>query len=784
MPISKKISLALAAVLTLLAAAAAVFLLWGGGKAPAQVVDRLWKKSRVDKPNVIIFTVDTTRADHLACYGYSGVETPNLDSLARRGVLFEQCETSSPLTLPAHSTIMTGVYPTYHGVRVNGNTALSDEQTTLAEILSGRGYDCGAFVGAFVLDGRWGLKQGFSHYDDQFDLRKYKQLDLGLVQRPGNQVMDAALTWLEGEKEKPFFAWIHLYDPHVPYEPPEPYLSRYRTRPKGLYDGEIAFTDEQVGRCLTWLQKNGLDRKTIIVVVGDHGESLGDHGENTHGFFIYESTAHVPLIISVPLGPLQGRRVASQVRTVDILATTLQLARLEAPAKTQGTSLLPLLMGRRGESNPYAYSESMAPNLQFGWAALHALKTERFKFIEAPRLELYDLQADPGERQNILDRNPAEARRLKGVLDNLVAETSRGAPEPQSANLDKDTLERLAALGYVGAPVAQKKARGEGQFLADPKDKLPVFEAVQRAGELIMQEKYAEAVADLESSLKGEPEIPQALLLLSTCYSELGRKDEAKASLDTVLKEDPANVPALIALANILLEEGKGPDVIALCKRTLAIDNRNPQAYMLAGEVYMDAEDHAQALPYLEKAVDLQPKVSRNRLNLAACLVGLKRFDQAEPMLRDLVREFPDYPFAHFNLGLLYEEQGRWEEAREAYAREVELFPKGFRARFNLGKVLLRLGDRAGYIREMREVMTNAPRQPEGYLFLARGLLAEGGSLEEVRGLVDQGLALAGTSELKALGYFLLADVYNRQGRPDKVQEALKLANSYKNRKE
>ena len=228
-----------------------------------EVVRRLWAGRGVERPNVILITLDTTRADRLGCYGYAQASTPNIDALARGGVLFAQAASPAPLTLPAHSSIMTGMYPTHHGVRVNGSTALGQSQTTLAEVFSQKGYETGAFVGAFVLDGRWGLNQGFGVYDDHFDLKKYKHLDLAGVQRPADQVMDAALAWLESHKPDPFFAWIHLYDPHTPYEPPEPFRSRHGQRGlAGLYDGEIAFADEQVGRCVSWLRANALDEKT------------------------------------------------------------------------------------------------------------------------------------------------------------------------------------------------------------------------------------------------------------------------------------------------------------------------------------------------------------------------------------------------------------------------------------------------------------------------------------------------------------------------------------------
>ena len=757
----------------------------GSPPSPARKVGRLWARQGVEKPNVILVTMDTTRADHLGCYGYQGGSTPTLDALAGRGVLFEQAATVAPLTLPAHSTIMTGMYPTFHGVRVNGNTALSDEQTTLAEVLSAQGYRTGAFIGAFVLDGRWGLKQGFQHYDDQFDLKKYKHLDLGGVQRPANEVMDAALAWLDGGKANPFFAWIHLYDPHVPYAPPEPFASEYSRRgPAGLYDGEIAFMDEQIGRCIDWLARNDLDKSTIIVLVGDHGESLGRHGEGTHGYFIYDCVLHVPLLVATPFAGLQGKRVPSQVSTTDIFPTILGLLDLASPVKVQGRSLVPLMFNPEKSDDAPAYGESMAPNLQFGWSALHALRTERYKYIDAPRAELYDLVRDPDEQMNLLPQFPDVALRMKGELDKLMAVTSVGAPKPQAANLDKETMERLSALGYVGAPVSAKKASGGSGPLADPKDKLAVYLAVNHSGELILDEKYEEAAAALESALREDPTIPQALGLLATCYVELGRNKEAKAILDVLLKDDPESVQALISLANILLEEGKTEDVIALCKRTLSVDERNTQAYTLIGEVYLEAQKYLEALPYFEKAVETQPKITRTRLNMAACLVGARQYDRAEAELDVVIRDSSKFPLAHYNLGLLFEEQGKLEEARAAYAEEVANFPQGYKARFNLGKVLFRLGDRSGALEQLREVVKIAPKLAEGHLLLARSLLYESIPLEGVRAAVEQGLALAQTSELKALGYFLLADVYSREHETEKMNEALKKANFYKSQKE
>jgi len=362
-----------------------------------------------------------------------------------------------------------------------------------------------------------------------------------------------------------------------------------------------------------------------------------------------------------------------------------------------------------------------------------------------------------------------------------MAETSRGAPTPQAANLDKETMERLSALGYIGAPVSARKPAGRGP-LADPKDKLAVFQAVTAAGELVLEEKYAEAATRIESALRDEPMIPQALLVLSTCYVELGRSEEAKAKLDLILKEDPESIPALISMANILLEERKNEDVIALCKRTLSLDERNTQAQMLIGEVLLGELKYGEALPYLERTVEIQPKVLRSRLTLAACLVGLKHYDRAEAELRLVIQEAPKFPLAFFNLGLLYEEQGRVEEARAAYVEEVSSYPGEFKARFNLGKLLFKIGDRAGSLEQMREVVKLTPKLAEGHLLLARGLLHEDVPLDEIQREVETGLSLAETAELKALGYFLLADIFNRRHDPEKMNEALRKANSFKTR--
>lgn len=755
-------------------------LMWRTGRA-SQRASLLPQLLEIKKPNVVLFTLDTTRADHLPAYGYKLVRTPSLDSLAKQGVVFDQCASAVPLTLPSHCSIMTGQYPTYTGVRINGNNALAADHLTMAEAFAADGYKTGAFVGAFVLDGRWGLNQGFDHYDDQFDLKKFKKLDLGLVQRPGNEVVDAALAWLEGQKNGPFFVWIHLYDPHTPYAPPEPYRSEYGSRGLvGLYDGEIAFMDEQIGRCLSWLDTNGLRGRTIIAAIGDHGEGLGDHGERTHGYFIYDYAVHVPFILSAPVEKAAGRKVESQVRTIDLYPTLLQAAGIQVPKEVQGTSLWPLIAGANGAGeNLFAYSESMAPSIQYGWSPLLGLRTAHYKYIDAPRPEFYDLEKDPGEEKDVRVDHAPIADEYQSALKTLVATTSAGAPTPNAANLDSETYERLASLGYIGTPV-KTKSSGSTNVLVDPKDRLAMYEAIQKAGELSNDDQYAESAATLEQVLRDDPGNPQARLLLASNYVELKRESEATTLLRSLLEEDPQNVRALVCLARVLQDQGNSGEVIRLCKSALQVDERNTQALSLMGQAYMDSHKFNDALPWLQKAVDIQPKLTQNQLNLAACLVGLNRYDQARQVLNTLLAEHPKFPLAHFHLGLLYEGQGNLEAASREYEAEIANNTDSFVARFNLGRLQLRSGDHAKYMAQMREVVRIAPNNPAGYLFLARGLLQENANTDEILGLANKGLDLARIPEYKAMGYFLLADIYNRKHQPQQVTLALAKANQYK----
>src|SRR5580704_4746449 len=350
--------------------------------------------------NVVLITIDTLRADHLGCYGYKQIKTPNIDGLAADGVRFDRAFAVVPVTLPSHSSMLTGTYPMLSGMHDFSGNKLSPVQPTLASVLKQAGYQTGAVVGAAVLDSRFGLNQGFDFYYDHFEFSRLDEANLDLMERPGNVVADVALDWLAKNSSKKFFLWMHLYDPHFPYHPPEPYSHEYATQP---YDGEIAFADEQVGRLLRYLKEKGLYQNTIIVLCGDHGESLGEHGEKTHGFFIYNATMHVPLIIRLPENGV--RTVADPVSLVDLMPTVLGAVGLEIPPQVQGRSLLGAL--GIGKNNDVAardrvlYGETYLPRIHFNWSELRGSENTKYHFIDAPRPELYDLKQDPGELKNL-----------------------------------------------------------------------------------------------------------------------------------------------------------------------------------------------------------------------------------------------------------------------------------------------------------------------------------------------------------------------------------------------
>src|SRR5213593_4862711 len=461
-------------------------------------------KSTNTPPNVVLITIDTLRPDHLECYGYKSIRTPHINGLAADGVLVEKAYTPIPLTLPSHASIFTGTYPLFHGVRDFSGFTLSKDRTTLATMLKSAGYRTGAVVGSAVLEARWGLNQGFDFYYDNFSFELKRDWQ-PIAERRGDVVVREGLGWLERNRGGPFFLWLHLFDPHDPYEPPPPYDRQYRERP---YDGEIAFTDENVGAILDYLKKNDLYNDSLIVLLADHGESLGEHGERYHGFFIYDSTLRIPMVFKLPGTEVRGKRLPGPLRTIDVLPTTLQILGLSAKVRAsevQGTGAYTAFLGKSSLAEAASYAELFLPFYHFEWSPLLSMRRGRYKFIEAPRPELYDTESDPGEIQNLFAKESAMAGQLKEQLRRATAQYApRTAADSAPKEVDPATLEKLQSLGYLAlsrgtsAPALKKG-------LPDPKDKIQIYELIREGTRAAQRKDYNRAVQDLAEAVRREP---------------------------------------------------------------------------------------------------------------------------------------------------------------------------------------------------------------------------------------------------------------------------------------
>jgi len=731
-------------------------------------VGRLARGVTPGRLNVILFTLDTTRWDRLGCYGARAAATPSLDRLAAEGVLFEQALASAPLTLPAHSTIFTGTVPPVHGVRDNGGYVFDGRQTTLAEVLRTQGRKTAAFVGAFVLDSKWGLDRGFDRYFDDFELSKRSTLSLGEIDRKAVEVVDAALPWLDGHAAAPFFAWLHFYDPHAPYDPPEPFRSAFAGRP---YAGEIAYVDSQISRVLEWLDVRGLADRTIVVAMGDHGESLNEHGEASHGLFVYDATVRVPLIIRAPFSRLQGRRVRSVVRAQDLLATLLDLSGIEPPSSAQSTSLVPLMAGEVADLNLDAYSESYYARNHYGWSELRAIRVGRYKFVDAPHPELYDVERDPGETTNLYEARRGLADQMSAALARLGRADGRTAGTAPTT-VDPETRARLAALGYIGTFAGVKPP--SGNRLPDPKEKIDVFNLMLAARENAGKETGEQPIARLERVLATDPKILDAWIMLGNEF--LRRRDPATAlsHYQHALEVNPDYDLATINLATAYRELGQYDAAILGYERYLERDPKNAYVRSQLGELLVETGELTRGESALQQALDDDPRIASARNALG--VLAFKRGDlaTAEREIKAALVQRADIGTAHFNLALIEERRKDFPRAIAEYAREIELHPDSYRAAFNLARLHDQLGDVTQYESLLRESINMNPHFAEGHFYLAKLYLDTGGDLERAAASARQGLSVVATSSTMApFGHYVLADVYNRQGRhADAAREA------------
>jgi choline-sulfatase len=654
--------------------------------------------------NLLLVTLDTVRADHLGAYGYREAETPALDHLAAEGVRFTNASSTVPLTLPAHATILSGLLPPHHGLHRNGVGRFPASAPTLAARLKAAGYRTGAFVGAFVLDRRFGLDRGFDRYDDEIDRDPEAVSGFG-AERPGPVVVDRALAWLaEPGAADPFFLWVHLYDAHAPYEPPEPFRSRHPGHP---YDGEIAALDAQVARLLEALRARSLTDHTVVAVVADHGEALGEHGEPTHGLLLYEGTLRVPCLLRAPR-ILAPAIIAEPVSIADLAPTLAGLLETPFPdsAPPQGRDLSTALLRRVAPPTADLYAESEYART-FGWSALSAVRRGGLKLIVAPRPEVYDLDRDPEERQNLAAQ---EAQRLS-LADGLERLRRDAGPDATTQAMDAETRERLQSLGYVSAagPAAASKVRAG----ADPKDRVESFRAFEAANAALLAGRLDEAASRLEPLVAADPHNPVFVGALAQAHRRRGDYVRALAAYRRAVADAPRDPGAWYDLAVTLQEAGRGRESLRALDELARLEPERADPANARGIALSGLGDAPGALAAFDKAAALDPRDARAQNNRANVLRALGRLDEAERAYRAAAQLSPHYADPLNGLGTLAVQRDRPAEALPYFDAAVRLAPASREFQINRGIALEALGDLEGAAAAYRSVV-EAPRDEPG----------------------------------------------------------------------
>jgi arylsulfatase A-like enzyme len=552
-------------------------------------------------PDVVLVTLDTVRADRMGFLGSPRGLTPHLDLLARESVVFEQAYAQAPLTTVSHATILTGTWPPRHRVQDFG-LPLPASVPYLPALLAGAGYHTAAFVGSLILDPRGpiapGFDRGFEVYDAGFRRRRAGEDPYRTKERRGSEVVARALAWLDGRPAGPLFLWVHLYDAHDPYDPPAPFATRFARDP---YDGEIAAVDAAVGTLLEGLRARGRLAGAVVVVAADHGESLGEHGEATHGLFLYESDVHVPLLVRLPGAEQGGRRVSARVRLVDVAPTILHAAGLATPAAIQGEALLGLARGKAEAERP-AYAESEYPRRVFGWSDLLSWREERFLFVEAPRRELYDLRLDADQARNLAGERAPVAEGMAARMEAArKAWASAGESGPTPAP-DAGLVERLASLGYAAAGVAAGPPSG-----VDPKDKVAVADLVREGGLAAEDGLLDQAIALFERAVATDPQILTARLELGLSLARRQQWARALPHLQAALARMPESADGRFTLGLTLSSMGRPADAMRELRAALEKQPDHYPARLLLGRLLHESGRSAEAIPHLEQAVKSRP---------------------------------------------------------------------------------------------------------------------------------------------------------------------------------
>jgi len=637
--------------------------------------------------NLILLSLDTTRSDRFSCYGYPGNSTPHLDRLSTEGIQFAHAFTPVPITLPAHATMLTGLYPFQHGVRNNGSYTLAEQQISLAEMLRDQGYQTGAVLGAFPVDRRFGLAQGFDYYDDTFRLSSRNRED-DFTQRLATEVTNLALDWVDQQHGNPFFLWGHYFDPHAPYHAPEPFRSHF---PDDPYTAEIAYMDAEIGRLIDGLATRGLLEHTVVLIAGDHGESLGDHGEQTHSVFVYDATQRIPMMIRLPhtepfLDPAwHGARVTGLVNLIDLFPTAwnaLGLPRSALPTMP-GISLLPVIRDR-APAHAGIYHETLVPAQDYGANDFRGLQTERWKYIRGAQPELYDWRADPAELNNLAADKPDLVRSFESDLQAVVGTEST---DDQRQDMDQETIDRLRSLGYVAGD-REEIPDLEQQLL--PRDIMRLIGTFSRARALAAGGDNIAALTVVDSLLAVHPHTRAALILRATFLGRLGRHSEAIQAYNAVI-DDCGDCPELPELrqekASAYLAAGRLAEARQLTHALLTDRPRTPGLHRLWGEILQQQNDLEAARQAFANEVELFPRDPEAWISAGRLLARLQRWQHAAAHADSALALDPTSAQAHLLKGLARKEAGHRAEAITHFRAALEHAPLETSALLRLGSL-------------------------------------------------------------------------------------------------
>ncbi|MFC1573429.1 sulfatase-like hydrolase/transferase [Candidatus Eisenbacteria bacterium] len=678
--------------------------------------------------SVLLITVDTLRPDRLSCYGWTKGKTPVIDELASTGVLFEKVVTPVPITLPAHAAILTGRYPLSLGVRNNGTYRLDESARTLAELFKDAGYRTGAFVGSYVLDSCFGLAQGFDAYNDEMPRKASSRGGKAVArwenpQRRADVVVEAATQWLTGDRQTPFFAWIHIWDPHHPYAPPEPFRDRFSDDP---YFGEVAFVDEQLGVLFESLRGAGLmGDRTLVVFTSDHGEGLGEHGEASHGVFLYETTVRVPLIFNLPTVFPSRLRVPDMVRLIDIAPTILDLAGLAALADVEGKTLRSLLQGsaddptNRAGGRDVCYLESLYGTENYGWAPLFGLHTGNTKYVRAPIKELYRMDQDPGESRNLADRESEAIKVLDRELDDLIESVSTDAiPAANTEQMDPETRAKLESLGYIWTSSAGENQSAEDR--PDPKKMLAIDARRKRGFSLIKRGRLEEAIDILNEVAAEDPRNPRVWENLAKAYVDAGVLEKSLAAVDRGLELQPRHPNLNILRGTLLVQLGRTDEAVRHASGLLEILPDKKTVLYNLGSALKQQGRFGEALEHFAAAESMGLYDPMSPFERGSIHFREGRYAEAVDAFGRAVELKPDFALAWHNIGVCSRRLDRYEDARIAYEKAVELNPGNARFRSSYGYLLTQSGHGQEALRQLQRALEIDPEFADAHINLAR----------------------------------------------------------------